>query len=129
MDMDGDDMHSLEENDRPEPNGGGGVSEDIQIIEASGEKDGNDQGMAIGPKSVTVRVRNKLGGNNPQLGPRVRDAKKATCGGGQLKVAINSNNGASVGHKKENLHPNIKVPVGKDPIFKDVTELARELME
>lgn len=81
-----------------------------------------DQGMEVDPipDPVVVTVRNPNGGKNPQLGPRLRDTKKAARANGitkkNFKVAI----GPVLANWKENIPPNAKSPVtGKSHIISE----------
>lgn len=84
---------------------------------------------ALGPKIVTVKVRNKHGGKNPQFGPCIRDAKKVAHGSGHLRNATRTNSGPSVVHLKENQHTNKKDPLPKGIPGKVVSDLVRELKD
>lgn len=106
MNMDEEDTLGPDEIEQMGPNENGDGSEDMQIVNPSEESSDKGQGATTGSKPTTVRIRNKLGGKNPQLGPRVRDVKKAAPEGGQLKATLNLNNGPATGQTKENQHPN-----------------------
>lgn len=83
-----------------------------------------DKGKAKSSGQVVLKVRNKMGGKNPQLGPRVRDVKKAARGIGSIQQAVS----ASQNKSKEKNHPNNKKPVPAAGT-KDISVLAAELQK
>lgn len=83
---------------------------------------------ASGPKHVS-KVRNYTGGKNPQLGPRVRDAKKMARSNGVSKKSFLVPAGSGPIEGKENLQPNAKVTVKGNLSKGDVMSIAKDKME
>lgn len=81
-----------------------------------------DQAMeeATRPQTTANKVKRPKGGKNPQLGPRLRDTKKATRSIGTFKKSLQLTNGLGYLAKKENVHPNVnKVGKGKMALIGD----------
>lgn len=76
---------------------------------------------------VKIKVRNKNGGKNPQLGPRIRDVKKAARGAGQAQQAINKVIGPKEKKTKENVNPNKKGENKPIAPIRDFFEIAQEI--
>lgn len=68
----------------------------------------------FGMGSNSSRVWNPTGGKNPQMGPRIWDAKKVACALGSPKKLVGIRKGPNLSLSKENIHPSlsgcVKIP-------------------
>lgn len=72
-----------------------------------------------GPKTRPTRVRNSAWGKNPQLGARVRDAKKAARNIWSFKRFTSSSSGLLTMNLKENIQPTIGAGLKASGVIKE----------
>lgn len=96
----------------------------IEVVNMEEDK-ADRPNCAAGPNAV--KVKNETGGKNPQPGPRVRDAKKLARGLGIHKKGNSSKLGSGPIQKENSSWK--KGHGGGIVGYKDVTQLARELLE
>lgn len=77
--------------------------------------------------TTAVKFCNKLGGKTPQLGPRIRDVKKAARGGAHFQQVVSRTKGPKGVPTKENLNPNNKASQKTLSPIRDFEEIAQEL--
>lgn len=76
-----------------------------------------------------AKVHNKLGGKNPQLGPRVRDAKKVARGVGLVQQSVNKDSGHKGGKPIEIIQPNKDQKEKTLAPVRDLADIAKEIRE